>query len=258
MLGTGSRRAVAGRAVAGPDGLGLARGDRLDPDLARLDLLGLGEAELEDAVLERRLGLVGLEARRQRHGPHQAAARDLPHDPAALLLLVLRAVLGADRQGAVLDGDVDVLGLDPGQRRLHEQRVRGGSHVEREPAEVAVAAVRVRPVHGVVEQAVHRLAERHELAEGRRSTAERHLIYLLHATGGCPPDWCGCGVWVSRTAREPRLRQARTLTMVLSRNRSVLLGRSLSGSAVEAGAGPPPGAAPPRPPPAPPRGPPAP
>src|SRR5689334_1484337 len=97
-------------------GVGAAAGRALDrrrdPDLARLDLLRLGDCQLEHAMLERGARLVGLEALGQADRPADRAAADLLDEVLALALLALLAVLAADRERAVLDGDVDVLGLD--------------------------------------------------------------------------------------------------------------------------------------------------
>src|SRR5829696_3450018 len=214
-------------ARAGPDGLGLAARHRGDPDLLRLDLLGLRDAQLEDAVLERCLGLVCLEPRRQGHGAHHAAARDLADHPALLLASPPGAVLGADGQGAVLEGDVDVVGRDARERGLDEQGVRRRAHVEGQASEVALVGIgRQRPEDGVVEQAVHRPAERHELAEGRRSTGQRHESSLLLYPAAQPSGLaclrlCRRVVWspVERWLGSPTpdTHKARTLTMVLSR-----------------------------------------
>src|SRR3954447_2761559 len=210
----------------GLHGRGLAAADRADPDLLRFDLFGLGDSELEDAVLERCLGLVGLQPRREGHRAHHAAARDLADHPALLLAGPLAAVLGADGEGPVIDGDVDVLRRDARERGLDEEGIRCRADIERKTGEVALVGVRrERAEDGVVEQAVHRLAKRHELAEGRRSTGQRHGSSLLlppavnrraGAVGGRGRRWSKRR-WSEGWVASPDKRQAKTLTMVLSR-----------------------------------------
>src|SRR5688572_23781972 len=58
-----------------------------DLDPLRLALLGLGDADLENAVVELRLHLVGSDALGQRERPREAAERAL--DPVVALVAVL-------------------------------------------------------------------------------------------------------------------------------------------------------------------------
>src|SRR6266540_2943317 len=86
---------LGGLAVAVPPG---AR----DRDPARLALLRLRDANLEDAVAERRRDPVGIHAVRQRERAAEAAERALDAVPTALALLMLGLALARDRERAVL------------------------------------------------------------------------------------------------------------------------------------------------------------
>src|SRR5918992_109037 len=143
MTYTGRVGSWAGRRCAtcsgsgGVDGLsarrvGLAIGRRADPDLAGLDLLGSRDAQPQNAVLERGLSLVRLETRREADRPAELAPADLPDEVIALALLALLTALAVDRQRAVLDRQLDVVGLNAGQRRLDDERVGVHADVERE------------------------------------------------------------------------------------------------------------------------------
>src|SRR5437764_15347425 len=90
-----------GRLVRGPLCMAVAHGR--DLDLAGLQLLRLWNLEPQDAMLERCLGLIGLEAVRQGHGPAEVAATDLLKDVAAFVGRALVGRLAADRHGAILD-----------------------------------------------------------------------------------------------------------------------------------------------------------
>src|SRR5438105_7686286 len=159
--------------------LSLAVGDGRDLDLAWLGLLGLRDAEREHAVLEGGRGLIRLEALGQGHRPAEGAAPDLLDQIAALVAGALLGGLAADRQRPVLDGDVDVVRLDARKRRLDGERVRVGGHVERKGW---CGEGTTRPIEWtevVIEESVHRLAERHDVAEARWTANDRHLAYLL-------------------------------------------------------------------------------
>src|SRR6185369_45585 len=145
----------------------------------------------QDAVLEGRSRLVSLEAARQGDRPTEAAPPDLGDETLALARLALVAELAADRQGAVLDGDVDVLGLDARQGRFDHEGIRRAGHVERKLVGGFDAAERAAD-EAVLEQSIHRRAKRHELAEWRRTAHDRHIVNLL-AVGFEPPDGPSAG-----------------------------------------------------------------
>src|ERR1019366_10562183 len=108
--GPACRRSGCGR----PRGLDASGGGRCDRDRLLLGLLGERDRHFDDTVVRLGLDAVGLNARGQRHraaeGPVAALA---PHIVLVLLFLVL-LVLTGDREDVVLDLDLDLLGLDPG------------------------------------------------------------------------------------------------------------------------------------------------
>src|SRR6185295_15448390 len=122
MWGVGASGLALGRLVA--RSRAIAFGNRRDLDLARLELLGLGDIQAQDAVLERGGRLVRLEAVRQSHRAAEAAPPDLLEDVAALLGGSLVRGLARDGHRAVLDRDVDVIGPDARQRRLDRHAIR--------------------------------------------------------------------------------------------------------------------------------------
>src|SRR4026207_1711495 len=78
-LAVAGLRSLRGRLdlIEAPRRLARAFDRRADPDLARLDGLGLRDSKRQHAVLEGRGGLVGLETRWQGHGPGQRTAAEL-------------------------------------------------------------------------------------------------------------------------------------------------------------------------------------
>src|SRR3954453_21144269 len=80
-----------------------------DLDPARLPLLGLRDANVEHALMERRLDRVRIDALGQGQRAAELAERALESEEALLLALVLSLALAADRQRAVVELDRDVL-----------------------------------------------------------------------------------------------------------------------------------------------------
>ena len=64
------------------------------------------------------LGPVRVDRRGQGHGPLERAEPPLAEVPVLALLLLLGLALAADRQRVAVDGDLHVLGLDPGSDAL--------------------------------------------------------------------------------------------------------------------------------------------
>jgi hypothetical protein len=93
-------------------------GADLDGDAARLALLGLGDADLEHAVLEARADGLGLDALGEGQRAPERAVRALDADVALALVLVLGLALAGDGEDVVLDVDVNVVLGEPGRSAL--------------------------------------------------------------------------------------------------------------------------------------------
>src|SRR3954469_5054368 len=147
----------------------------LDGDLARLALLGLGDAHLEPAAVEGGGDGVGVDALGQRERPAELAEGPLHPVEALLLVLVLGLALAGHGQDVVLELDRDVLLRQAGQVRPQDEVLVGLDEVHRRdppPGGSAVAARR-RRVEERVEQPVHLTLEGAELA-GRLPADKRH------------------------------------------------------------------------------------
>src|SRR3954469_410533 len=154
-----------------------------DRDPARLALLGLGDADLEDALVERRRDLLGVDALRERQRAAELAEGALHPVVALLLRLVLGLALAAYGEDVVLELDRDVGLGQAGQVRAKDEVLAGLDEVHRghptpHAAAVAVAAGR-RGVEERVEETVHLTLERAQLANGLPAH-ECHLRYLLY------------------------------------------------------------------------------
>jgi hypothetical protein len=85
-----------------------------------------------------------------------------------------------DVERAVLDRDLDVLGLEARQRRLDGQGIRSARHIERDAVAFECAGDPAARTHeAVFKEPVHRLPERDELAQGRGAAYDRHVAHLL-------------------------------------------------------------------------------
>src|SRR6266550_7511965 len=177
-LRSGSRLELGWLSARSP---AIAVGDGRDLDLARLQLLGLGDLETEDAVLEGRLRLVRLEASRQRHRPAEVAPADLLEDIAALLGGPLIGRLAGDGDRAVFHRDVHVVRLDARQGRLDGHGIRIGRDVERQSRTVEAAGEPAEWPEVVIEVSVHRLAHRQHVTQRRRTAHDRHGSYTSRA-----------------------------------------------------------------------------
>src|SRR4051794_38584283 len=129
-------------------------------------------------MLEGGSRLVGLEARRQGQRPVDRSASNLREKILAFAFASLLAIRAADRQCAVLDGDVDVLRLDARQSCLDHQGVLRARDIEWEAVHAIEARAEGATDEAVLEQAVHRGAERHELAKRRWTANDRHVVHL--------------------------------------------------------------------------------
>jgi hypothetical protein len=90
----------------------------LDLDLPRLCRLGLRKRQAQDAVLELGVGLVGADLTGECELPDDRAEPALAPVPVLRLLFLLFLGLALDGQDVAVDGDVDVLRLEAGERRL--------------------------------------------------------------------------------------------------------------------------------------------
>src|SRR5579859_3078166 len=156
----------------------------LHRNLAGAGRLLLGQRQLQHAVLERRLGLLGVYARGQRHAAHVAAVAVLLVMHGALLtlaVLFLAVHLALDHKLIALHGDVDVFRLHAGHRRLHDQVfvVLGDVDRHRHAAAVLAAADPAWAHPGVFEEPVHRHAQRLHVAVRIPSLHRHDLVPSL-------------------------------------------------------------------------------
>src|SRR5206468_7806080 len=136
----------------------------VDLDLARLELLRLGQRDLQHAVAVARLHLVGLHRHRQLHQPLELAVHTLRVQVLAVLGLVVPAALALDREQVAGNGYRHVLLAHAGQLDVQHQVILGLVHVDgRQPRTSA------RPRHGTaeerVEQPVHLALDVADIAE---------------------------------------------------------------------------------------------
>src|SRR5215212_6497423 len=128
----------------------------VDPNLAGLDLVGLGDPKRQHPVVERGRGLVRLKPVRKRDRAADDAASDLVDEEIALLLLAILGILAANRERPVLDRDVDVLRLQAGQLGVDDELVGRHRNVDGQRATFERARA---PAHGpheaVLEKTVH-------------------------------------------------------------------------------------------------------
>src|ERR671924_1943460 len=151
------------------------RGSWRDLDLARLDLLGLRDVQAQDAVLERRLRLVTLNANRELDRPAEAAVSALTVQVLIAVDLLVGLELAANRQRLAGHRDLDVVTLDTRQRRAHDDVVTGLMHVDRGIHRLAgdvSPAERADP--RVLEEPVHRLSQRDHIVDWIESGDVRH------------------------------------------------------------------------------------
>src|ERR1035437_1436671 len=148
-----------------------------DLDLPRLDLLCLGDAKGQDAVLEGGRCLVRLDAGGQGQRPGEAATANLLEEE-ALSRRDHRAGVAGNGQGVALDRDVDFLGLDAREDHLDHDVVVGGVDVDRDQLPLSKLP-RTWIAKALLEEPVHRLAKREQVAEAAASD-ECHPA---------PPNW---------------------------------------------------------------------
>jgi hypothetical protein len=89
------------------------------------------DVDRQDAVLQRGGDVLGLDLGRQREPAAEAAREHLAAQVAALLRPLVLGAPGADRQHALLQGHLDVLRLEAGERGLDPVAVVGPLHVQR-------------------------------------------------------------------------------------------------------------------------------
>src|SRR5262249_9467590 len=100
-------------------------------DLARLDLLGLGDLQPQHAVGQRRLDRIGLDSARQADRALERAEAPLDPVEVALLVVNLLACLALDRQHIVLEPDLHILWLAARYRRLDQVALGRLAQIER-------------------------------------------------------------------------------------------------------------------------------
>src|SRR6266540_438080 len=98
---------------------------RLHLDVLHLGLGGLRDLERQHAVLEDRLGLVGLESLRKRQRAFERPDPQLAAVILRVLAALLRLELAGDGQGVAVDAHVNVVRLDAREGRLDDELVRG-------------------------------------------------------------------------------------------------------------------------------------
>src|SRR5262249_5995231 len=123
--------------LAGLDRLVLAD---VDADLARLDLLGLGDLQPQHAVAQRRLDRIGLDSARQADRALERAEAPLDPVEVALLVVNLLARLALDRQHIVLERDLHILGLEARYSRLDQVALGRLAQIERRDKSLATTA----------------------------------------------------------------------------------------------------------------------
>src|SRR5215217_6578843 len=159
-------------------------------DALGLGLLHLGHHDLEHAVLERGLDLLGLDLGGQGDRAPEGAVAAL--DPVELLLggVMGEVALALDGQQAILQGDLQVVGLDPGQLDRDQVGVLALGDVQRwRPGRgrtaalgLAVQAERVGEHRAHLGHLVLRAAQVLERVPPRHGG---HPVSLLH--GPCGP-----------------------------------------------------------------------
>src|SRR5581483_3307541 len=131
-------------------------------------------------AVEARLDLLGADLGRKLDGPREVADAQLAAQVLPVLGRRLLAVARDDVEHPVVERDLDVLGLEAGDRRLHLVRVAGVDDVQRQVPRRGLAACLVR-VHGVspeeiTEKTVHGGVQAGQLTD-RGPTIDRHLAY---------------------------------------------------------------------------------
>src|SRR3989441_7804460 len=171
LYGNGTARRRPGfrggerRAARWSTGLCLdVRAGGLHLDLLRTRRLGLRELQREHAVLEGRFDLVRVDLRRQSEAPLQGAVEPLLEHPALLPHVAIWPELRSDGDGVRRRADVQVIGPDAGERRLEDEGVLGLVQVDRERRSAAISGLRAD--HTALEETVHGLAKRNEVARG--------------------------------------------------------------------------------------------
>src|SRR5437763_13307505 len=153
-LGLGALNGVRRGAVAHRDG-----------DLARLALLRLGNADLEDAPIERGLDGAGVDALGEGQRAVERTGRALDAVVAVVALLVLAPALAGHSEHVVLELDVDVILGEPGQVGAKDEVVVGLDQVHRRnPAPEGIRRPVRRGVEECVEEPIDVRLQRAELA----------------------------------------------------------------------------------------------
>src|SRR5262245_31201476 len=165
-----------------PDGLLHLDADRRG---ARFGLLG--QDDLEDAVALRRADSRLVDVRRQAEGAHERSVRTL----GAMVVLgadVARgAAIAAQRQGVVVDPDLDLPLLHAGQIRAQHDAVRVLEDVDGgRPLAGADLLLPLLPRHRLLEQAVHAFLDRQEIPE-RIPACRRHRFFPRRPVTVLPP-----------------------------------------------------------------------
>src|ERR1019366_1590883 len=162
-----------------PRGVDASGGGRCDRDRLLLGLLGERDRYLHDAIVRLGLDCLGVGASRQRYRAAEGPVAALtPHVVLVLLFLAL-LVLTGDREDVVLDLDLDLLGLDPGDVGAHDEVAVVAHDVDRRRPSVRVT------IGELVEHAIEAIAQLAELGKRipTRQCSSHDLPPYLGSTG---------------------------------------------------------------------------
>src|SRR4051812_12618594 len=178
-----------------------------DVDLLRLGVFAQRQRHRQHAVLVLGGDVGGVDGRRQREGPREAA--ETPLDAVVLLLLnvLVRLLPAAQRQGVVLDLEADVLPADVGDLGLQDDGLAVVLvDVDRRNPRATRQQVVVRiPAGDVTEHTVHAILEDRQIAKRIESNEAHGDVLLLKPARLKPRPTYSLVTWFLRT-RRPRRR----------------------------------------------------
>src|SRR5207302_5154423 len=151
----------------------------IDFDLLRLGFLTLGNAQRQNTVLILGLDRVSIHGIRKREAASERAIRALDAQVVLFVHLLLELALTANGEDVVLHANVQILGIDIGEIRLHYEFVLAFVDVDgrRPRAEVGILA---RTIKGLLEQAIDLVLQGGDTAERFPSSYRSHSCKHLH------------------------------------------------------------------------------